>query len=517
MKPCLPPQRRLRVSRFTALALAVAFTSGSSFASLSGPTDSADGYWIDQTATTLDGVDAAEGRVDGMGASETWLATTVTGPTTLYYSYRVKNFTGPYSGRFALVVGETTTLISPATAADQDTGWREAQAVIPEGSHTVRWSLYYNRGSSPVRAWLDQVWTASDARPRVTPGTVPHGTLDTPYSWSVPKTSTSPATLSASGLPPGLTADPDSFTISGTPTAAGFFEATLTAHNTAGQHISKVLFHIEPGTTSLGEALDNTTLEFSASGAPAAWVGATGLGHDGMDAARGVVGPDGERTHQLTTTFQGPGTLRFWYRTDERGRGAPISRLNLYIGDHGSLGEFSETEWTQATVQIPPGPVQSFSWEGVTVTGSQDFEAPLYVYLDKVEFTPGSVPPQSTYEAWKWAWNVYAQPITTDDDGDGLTLLMEYATGGSPYKANPELLPVTSIVDDYFHFHFTKASSPTDLLYLVQGTQDLAPNSWTTSSVEVIDEDGTHLEAQSKKPVSAQPAFQMRVRVLLAP
>jgi hypothetical protein len=141
----------------------------------------------------------------------------------------------------------------------------------------------------------------------------------------------------------------------------------------------------------------------------------------------------------------------------------------------------------------------------------------MYVYLDSVEFTPTTIPPKATFSAWSTAWAVGAQSATSDSDGDGLPLLMEYGSGGLPYTPNPELLPIATIVDDHLTLQVTKAASPTDLRVTVQGSTNLRPDSWSTDSVEILEEDSTHLLVRSKKTITEQPSFHLRVHVLLAP
>jgi hypothetical protein len=479
------------------------------------------GTWTDAPGMTADGVDAAVAKLTGLGAVESWAETTVTGPAVLYFTYRVTNFTGNYSGGFSVMVGESERSLSTSTGhANVDTGWKEGSVVMPAGTHTVRWKLAYLRGASPVSAYLDQVWTDSDPRPRLTSLPLQQGSLGSAYSWTVP-VSSSTTGLSASGLPPGLSVNSETFEISGTPSTPGTYQVGLTASNPAGQHVGHVDFEIAPGSTGLADALDAPTLNFTQPGGATVWQGVTGLGQDGVDCARASLAPTaGGGAHRLSTTLNGPGTLSFWYRNDERNTPGDRSIISLYVGSSSSpsqpLQQLEATTWTQVSVPVPAGP-QTVSWEALRLVGLGPTAPLFYSYLDGVQFTPTTIPPQPTFAAWTSAWGVADQSLTSDLDGDGLALLMEYATGGSPFQPNPELLPTVSIVDGHFTMNFIKASSPTDLIYFAQGTRDLVPNSWSASTVDVIDEDGSHILARCKKPVSAEPIFHMRVRVLLAP
>jgi hypothetical protein len=130
---------------------------------------------------------------------------------------------------------------------------------------------------------------------------------------------------------------------------------------------------------------------------------------------------------------------------------------------------------------------------------------------------PASPSPQARWDAWLSYWDVAGGQSSSDVDGDGVPLILEYAFGGDPYADDGHLLPVITVDDGYLQIEVTKSRTPTDLIYFVQSSRDLVPNSWTTSGVEVLDEDGQHILARCKKPISEQPLCFLRVRVLLMP
>jgi len=82
-------------------------------------------------------------------------------------------------------------------------------------------------------AWTSTAAPANVA-PTITSAVPPAGTVGTPYSFTVTATGTSPwpmAFTDAGTLPPGLTIDPTTGAITGTPTMANSFSVTLTANN----------------------------------------------------------------------------------------------------------------------------------------------------------------------------------------------------------------------------------------------------------------------------------------------
>jgi hypothetical protein len=118
--------------------------------------------WSGQTSTTHDGVDAAQSGTIG-DTQESWLQTTVTGPGTLSFWWKVSSEADYDWLRFHL----------DGVLQDQISGeinWLQRVYNIPEGSHVLRWR-YVKDPSTPSgqdRSWLDQVtFTAASGAPRV--------------------------------------------------------------------------------------------------------------------------------------------------------------------------------------------------------------------------------------------------------------------------------------------------------------------------------------------------------------
>jgi plastocyanin len=106
--------------------------------------------WINQNRITHDHVDAAQsGRPGARGKS--WIETTVTGPGTLRFWWRVSS--EPNDPLRLLVDGRERARISGESA------WLRPSIRIGQGTHTIRWVYQKNATvtAGRDRGWLDQV------------------------------------------------------------------------------------------------------------------------------------------------------------------------------------------------------------------------------------------------------------------------------------------------------------------------------------------------------------------------
>ena len=107
--------------------------------------------WFGQVTTTHDGIDAARSgfMTDGQ---ESWIETTVTGPGTLSFWWKVSSSGEPDRLDFRL-----DGFISSQISGNVD--WGQQSVAVPGGSHTLRWT--YRMGEfvsgGPHAAWVDQV------------------------------------------------------------------------------------------------------------------------------------------------------------------------------------------------------------------------------------------------------------------------------------------------------------------------------------------------------------------------
>lgn len=333
--------------------------------------------WISQSDFTLDGVDAAVATVNGTrtGPITNGLEVSITGPATLYYSYRaiaradrlaVSRWKGP---------GLEGTTNSPETS---DTSWREASYQVPAGSHLLSWSAATGIRDGIVNLYVDQVWTSLDPRPRILTATEQLAVFQQAFAATLEVASTTPYVLTVEELPPGLTYDPGRRRISGTPTKAGRFAAKMIVENAAGRHVAHLRFWVEPGTTSIQEAIDNSTyIPYQSADGPQ-WKGIVGMGHDGVDCLR----LDPTAYNSLQLAVPGPGILRYWYWSDSLGSDSDpfISRiLSLFVDEQTMLMHTITPEWKQFS--LPISKAANLTWSATP--------SPLrYWYLDSIEFIP---------------------------------------------------------------------------------------------------------------------------------
>lgn len=102
-----------------------------------------------------------------------------------------------------------------------------------------------------------------DFPPVFTSSAAATGTVGQTFSYQITATNV-PTRFAANGLPAGLTVDPASGLISGTPTAPGVFVATLSAANNAGTGTAALTLTIAPGLAALTVSIEATTPTASA-------------------------------------------------------------------------------------------------------------------------------------------------------------------------------------------------------------------------------------------------------------
>ena len=152
--------------------------------------------------------------------------------------------------------------------------WVVVDVPISAGLHTVTWSYEKDFGDFQGfdAAWIDEVKLPL-ALPIITSGAPPGGTVGAPYSHTFTATANPAATfvLAGGALPPGLALGSGGV-LSGTPTAAGTFLATVGAQNFGGtgtQSVSITIAPTAPGAPIIAGATPGNGLAVVTFSAPA--------------------------------------------------------------------------------------------------------------------------------------------------------------------------------------------------------------------------------------------------------
>ncbi|MEQ1517196.1 MAG: choice-of-anchor D domain-containing protein, partial [Usitatibacteraceae bacterium] len=200
--------------------------------------------------------------VNGVAAA----APVVTSPATASgvvgssFTYQIVATNGPTSfGATGLPPGLTVN-----TGTGQITG-------TPTAAGTTGATITATNANGTGSLGLSITITAAPVAPVITSGAAPAGTVGTPYSFAFTATGTTPITwtLATGTLPPGLTLNPATGVLSGTPTASGAFGFLVQAANgtapNATQNISITInapspaVTLAPPTVAFGARTVNTT------------------------------------------------------------------------------------------------------------------------------------------------------------------------------------------------------------------------------------------------------------------
>jgi hypothetical protein len=99
-----------------------------------------------------------------------------------------------------------------------------------------------------------------------------------------------------------------------------------------------------------------------------------------------------------------------------------------------------------------------------------------------------------------------------DPDGDGASNLFEYATGSNPTFASTQGQPVVQVAGDRLEITFTRARQASDVIYRVEGSNDLVTWSeiWNSTSIPYNSDDETQVMTISDNVSLANPANSLR-------
>jgi poly(beta-D-mannuronate) lyase len=317
--------------------------------------------WIGQTAVAHDAVDAAYTLPMG-DTNFTWLKTTVNGPGTLTWWWKVSSETNrDYLSFF--VDGVELQKISG------EVNWRLVTTNIPAGAHELQWRYAKNTNNAVAqdRAWLDEVYFGTN------------GALQPPQIVIQPPSQTVNAgdivvmSVGALGSGPlsyqwlfnGTNPLANGAGVSGAQTAnlvlssvdtpqAGFYSVLIS--NAESTVISAAAQLAVLPVVDLAEAIDALDLFVSGSG-PVPWLGQTVFTHDGTDAAQSGRVNDGQSS-VLTTAVNGPGYLNFWWKVSSE---TNVDFVTLYLNGMPQGSISGEVDWTPRTVSLGAG-AQIIEW-----------------------------------------------------------------------------------------------------------------------------------------------------------
>lgn len=139
-------------------------------------TTGGDGSWAGQTATTYDGVDAAQSGDIGNDQTN-WIQTTVTGPGTLFFWWSVSS-----EESYDYLSFYYDDVLQEGQISGMAGDWTQQGWDIPAGTHTLRWAFEkdFSESYGSDCGWVDQVmWTPSGGYTTTTSVPVPYTWLDT--------------------------------------------------------------------------------------------------------------------------------------------------------------------------------------------------------------------------------------------------------------------------------------------------------------------------------------------------
>ena len=320
--------------------------------------------WTVQTNVTHDGEAAAQSSTITHGGS-TWIETTVAGPGTIRFWWKVSSQTNADVLSFSAGGAEWAQISGVVD-------WHKMSFSVPAGSVTLRWAYTKDASvsSGSDRAWLDEVDYAPSTGPSVPV------ILTQPVGVDVDPGAAVTLSVDVLGTPPlsyqwryeGQNMG-DGGNVTGTKTPmltmlnvqaaqAGAYDVVV--RNPYSLALSdKVYVNVTP-IIALRTALDTdyTNLVWIADGF-SAWRGQTNVSNDRIDAAQSGALPNNE-TNWIQTTVNGPGAINFWWKSSSE---TNHDRLRFSINGVEQANISGETSWRQRTFPVQfPGTVLRWAY-----------------------------------------------------------------------------------------------------------------------------------------------------------
>ena len=227
--------------------------------------------------------------------------------------------------------------------------------------------------------------------PAITSAGSAAGPQGSPFSYQITATQ-SPTSFGTVGLPPGFAVNSVTGLITGTPTAQGTSNVTLSASNALGTGTLPLTLTVTPSLGALvAEAVDQPTLPFQTA-LPLPWTRQTTVTHDGVDAARSAALADGESS-SFSLEVVGPIVVSFWWKVSSE---ADADFLSCELDGFPQASISGEVGWEKRTFFVPAGP-GTLNW-----VYARDFSVSTGLdagFVDAVALLPfGSAPPIITLQ-----------------------------------------------------------------------------------------------------------------------
>ncbi len=309
--------------------------------------------WIVQSNFTHDSEAAAQsGVIPNFGSS--WIETTVSGPGTIRFWWKVSSQTNGDTLRFSVGNSEFAEISG-------ERGWEKRSFDLPPGALTLRWTYEKNTNfvSGFDRAWLDEVDFVPVNAPSV-PVILTH-----PVAQDVGQNSTVTFEVEALGTAPlsyqwryeGQNLSDGGNVLGANSPTLRLFNVTVAnsglydvvVRNSYSVELSeKVLLNVL-ATVTLPVALDtDSTNFFWRTGGYSPWLGQMAVSADQFDAAQSspVIN---NRSNWLETVIPGPCALTFWWKVSSQ---TNSDRLRFVVNGVERANISGEVNWRQISVPI---------------------------------------------------------------------------------------------------------------------------------------------------------------------
>ena len=382
------------------------------------------------------------------------------------------------------------------------------------------WSMWFMNGQTQLDTnwpimWADAVaknwtWTFDPlvpVAPIITSAEGAAGIIHVAFTHQITATGGG-LIFSAGDLPPGLSFNPASQVITGTPTQSGDFTIPVRVANSAGNATQNFRLSIQNQITTTAYSQNFST--------PSGWWSYQGDGGvSGSLSQPATSGPSGGPALQHTVTVSAP-AASYWYA----GVGATIAKpadltaenfsrfrlsLQLWSGIAASSGfdvivksannqtltyrtTLAGQTWTPVSFTLDQATNANFNPAAANIeiivtpiSSSWPLASSNYRVAD-VNLTR-AIPLDTSAQSWRrthFGTIIPTGPAaeTADPDGDGIENLLEYAFQLDPTASSTHELPRAALVGENLEMTFTPPSAVTGILWAAEWSSSLAQNDW---------------------------------------